>query len=236
MTLEEKWFSISTILNLANNSSSENEYQKQIANIFVDYLDWPKDLVIREYPIKMGSTKKSDIVLTSPEHTPMVAIEVKKLDSASDGIEQLGSYMDRCNPRLEIGMVFKDKIYLFIDKNTGRDLHDPTDALMTVNFDKEDENGIKFVELFDFKTFSIDSIQNYYEARNRELKARREREATVNNIIQILLNDDSQTIIKESIAHYLDKHGFPKPEFKDIIAEALSNIDITVKRTKPDSP
>ncbi|MDE5989584.1 MAG: type I restriction enzyme HsdR N-terminal domain-containing protein, partial [Duncaniella sp.] len=141
------WKYISKQLFLAKNNPEETIYQKTITDIFTDQdlLGWPEELVIREYGIKMGSTKKCDIVLLDSTKTPFIAIEVKLANSPSDGVEQLGSYMDRCTPRLKYGITIKDSINLFYDEDTGHSIHSENDAIFSVSFDNSDSNGEEFV-------------------------------------------------------------------------------------------
>ena len=96
-TYNKIWKNISRQLKYAKNSPQETDYQSAIYEIITDsdYLGWPSDRVKREYPVQMGSIKKSDIVLLDSDLSPLIAIEVKLSNSASNGIEQLGSYMDR---------------------------------------------------------------------------------------------------------------------------------------------
>ena len=116
-TYNKIWKNISRQLKYTKNSPQETDYQSAIYEIITDsdYLGWPSDRVKREYPVQMGSIKKSDIVLLDSDLSPLIAIEVKLSNSASNGIEQLGSYMDRCEPRLVFGITIKDSFNLFYD-------------------------------------------------------------------------------------------------------------------------
>lgn len=134
------WKRIVDILSATMDHSKEIKYHNSIVKVFTDpdYLGWPENQVVSEYPIQMGSTKKCDIVLLDKNiQTPLIAIEVKLSTSSNDGVEQLGSYMDRCNPRLKFGMLVKDSINIFYDEETGRNIKSLADSIFTVPFSQK---------------------------------------------------------------------------------------------------
>ena len=178
-TYNKIWKNISRQLKYAKNSPQETDYQSAIYEIITDsdYLGWPSDRVKREYPVQMGSIKKSDIVLLDSDLSPLIAIEVKLSNSASNGIEQLGSYMDRCEPRLVFGITIKDSFNLFYDENTGRSIHSIKDAAITASIDNpSDIDGIKLVELLYFQNFDVDILKAFCGERLTALHKKSERE------------------------------------------------------------
>ncbi len=114
---KENWPIIARLLDLTK-ESSESNFQNGIMSILTSDLGWPESQVSKEYPVRMGSTsKKMDFLLKDSEQHPMVVIEVKLSKSHDDGVAQLGSYMNALEPQLNIGLVIKDKIYVFYDES-----------------------------------------------------------------------------------------------------------------------
>ena len=129
---KENWPIIARLLDLTK-ESSESNFQNGIMSILTSDLGWPESQVSKEYPVRMGSTsKKMDFLLKDSEQHPMVVIEVKLSKSHDDGVAQLGSYMNALEPQLNIGLVIKDKIYVFYDESNGRKLSSLSDAIYSI--------------------------------------------------------------------------------------------------------
>lgn len=233
-TYNNIWKNISRQLKYAKNSPQEADYQSAIYEIITDsdYLGWPIDRVKREYPVQMGSIKKSDIMLLDSDLSPLIAIEVKLSNSASDGIEQLGSYMDRCDPRLEFGITVKDSINLFYDENTGRSIHCINDAAITASFDDpSDIGGTKIVELLSFQNFDVDILKSFCVERLTALRKKSERETKVREIRDLLFGESGKILVKKAICLYLKDNSFIKEEEEDIVDEIMENFSLdTIKK------
>lgn len=237
------WRRISRHLKVAKNSAKEDNYQLAIYDIFLepDFLGWPENRVIREYPVQMGSTKKADIVLLNSDLAPILAIEVKVSNSSSDGIEQLGSYMDRCSPRLEFGIAIKDTFSLFYDENTGRSIHSINDAVISCSFDNPyDEDGIKIVELLSFQNFDVDALKTFCEERLFSLRKKLEREKKVRELSNLLSGDSGRTLINKAICQYLKDNNFIVDGEEDLLDEILvklpqisSKVEFSLVNTEP---
>lgn len=229
------WKFISKQLNIAQNSTVETIYQKTIADIFTDsdFLGWPKEQVIREYGIKMGSTKKCDIVLLDSERIPFIAIEVKLANSPSNGVEQLGSYMDRCTPRLKYGITIKDSINIFYDEETGHSLHSENDAIFSTSFDLSDSNGEKFVELFKYSNFNFNVFKDFCESRLIEKRQDEVRERKINKIRNILSGGKGNETIKTALCHYLIANGIIEIGEESILDEVIDEFPLTLNSSIP---
>lgn len=215
------WKYITKILSLSSKLKNEKMYEKEIIEIFTDsdYLGWPSQRIISQYPIQMGSTKKCDIVLLDEDlKTPIIAIEIKLAISNVDGVKQLGSYMDRCNPRLKLGLLIKDSIYIFYDEDTGRSLESLSDATFSISFDHKDCKGEDFVRLFHYNNFSFEKIEDLCIME----KLQKESENKRNNKIQTvkkLLSDNS--VLKDALFQYFQNEGLLEKDEIDLLEEAL---------------
>ena len=223
-TYNNIWKNISRQLKYAKNSPQEADYQSAIYEIITDsdYLGWPIDRVKREFPVQMGSIKKSDIMLLDSDLSPLIAIEVKLSNSASDGIEQLGSYMDRCDPRLVFGMTVKDSINLFYDENTGRSIHYINDAAITASFeDPSNVDGIKLVELLSFQNFDVDILKSFCAERLAALRKKAKREMKIREVRKILTGDSGISLIRKAICQYLKDNNLIEEGEEDIVDEIV---------------
>ena len=229
-TYNKIWKNISRQLKYAKNSPQETDYQSAIYEIITDsdYLGWPSDRVKREYPVQMGSIKKSDIVLLDSDLSPLIAIEVKLSNSASNGIEQLGSYMDRCEPRLVFGITIKDSFNLFYDENTGRSIHSIKDAAITASIDNpSDIDGIKLVELLYFQNFDVDILKAFCGERLTALHKKSERERRICEVSNILSGDSGNVLMRKAIQLYLKENNFIDEGEEDIVDEITENLYLT---------
>lgn len=229
------WKNISRQLKYAKNSTQENIYQSAIYEILTDcdYLGWPVERVKREFPVQMGSTKKSDIVLLNSDLDPILAIEVKLSNSSSDGVDQLGSYMDRCSPRLEFGIAIKDTFSLFYDENTGGSIHSINDAVISCSFDNPyDEDGIKIVELLSFQNFDVDALTKFCEERLSSLRKKLEREKKVRELSTLLSGDSGKALINKAICQYLRDNNFIVDGEEDLLDEVTINLSTNNRTNK----
>lgn len=221
-----KWSFIARLLSVAR-EGSEATFQNQIMSVFTSDLSWPDSLINREYPIRMGSTyKRVDFVLKNESQLPIIAIEVKTPNAQYDGVEQLGSYMNAMYPRLRIGMVIKDQIYVFYDEANGRKLTSLSDAIISIPFDTNCVNGAKFVELFDFDRFNFENLCNLCIEKKRSIEKERENEKKIQEIINILTGHTGAEFIKDAIVEKIKNDiAFSDIPLK-IIQDAVSKIDL----------
>ena len=178
--------------------------------------------------MQMGSIKKSDIMLLDSDSSPLIAIEVKLSNSASNGIEQLGSYMDRCEPRLVFGITIKDSINFFYDENTGRSIHSISDAAISASIDDpSDADGIKMVELLSFQNFDVDSLKSFCVERLTVLRKKSERERRICEVSDILSGDSGNVLMRKAIRQYLKDSNFIDEGEEDIVDEITENLYLT---------
>lgn len=223
---KKTWKTIVDILSATMDHSKEIKYHNNIVKVFTDpdYLGWPESQVVSEYPVQMGSTKKCDIVLLDKDiQTPLIAIEVKLSTSPSDGVEQLGSYMDRCNPRLKFGMLVKDSINIFYDEETGRNIKSLADSIFKVPFIPDNLKGEEFVKLFLYENFSIDKIQDFCERQKKFIEQKLHRQNKILNIKKKLADIN---ILKQAISLYLKNQGVIEDGEEDILKEVLDGFSM----------
>ncbi|WP_289287278.1 type I restriction enzyme HsdR N-terminal domain-containing protein [Duncaniella dubosii] len=227
---KENWPIIARLLDLTK-ESSESNFQNGIMSILTSDLGWPESQVSKEYPVRMGSTsKKMDFLLKDSEQHPMVVIEVKLSKSHDDGVAQLGSYMNALEPQLNIGLVIKDKIYVFYDESNGRKLSSLSDAIYSIPFESGCAEGEKFVELFDFNSFSYKKLLDFCVKRKQELKEKQDKLQMIQKIVNLLFGSAGVDFVKSAV---VEKLGSIEP-FKNysfqVLEAAIADLDISIKK------
>ncbi|WP_297062854.1 type I restriction enzyme HsdR N-terminal domain-containing protein [uncultured Duncaniella sp.] len=225
---KENWPIIARLLDLTK-ESSESNFQNGIMSILTSDLGWPESQVSKEYPVRMGSTsKKMDFLLKDSEQHPMVVIEVKLSKSHDDGVAQLGSYMNALEPQLNIGLVIKDKIYVFYDESNGRKLSSLSDAIYSIPFESGCAEGEKFVELFDFNSFSYKKLLDFCVKRKQELKEKQDKLQMIQKIVNLLLGSSGVDFVKSAVVEKLESiEPFKNYSFQ-VLEAAIADLDISI--------
>lgn len=226
-----KWNSSSSILETASSYAPEHIYQDKIYEMFTETLQWDNSKVEKEHPVKMGSTyKKIDFLLFDENKIPIVAIEVKTSQSHDNGVEQLGSYMNSLEPQIKIGIVIKDKIYLFYDEANGRKLTDLTDAIYSIPFEKNNKLGETFINLFDYNNFNYQNLIDFCIQRKDEIEKEKQKESQIQEIINLLSGSNGQNFVEDAIiSKIIHDNIFDSIEI-ETIKSALNRICINISR------
>lgn len=224
-----KWKTMCDLLNTTREYAPEKVYQEKLHKVFTDpsYLGWPIESVIREYPIQMGSTKKSDIVLTDENATPRVVIEVKKGKIGQSAVEQLGSYMTLCNPPVQLGMVVGDEIALFYDEKSGKGMHSVEDAVAVFPFDPCNEKGRTFVSLFDFESFEWDAFLEFCQRTMADKEDIKRRNLILKDVVGKLMKIDMIKYLDDLV---LSRFGdlYPQSDLVSILEPLKTKVELRV--------
>lgn len=196
-------------------------------------LKWPESRTDNETPVQMGREKRIDILLTSNSGNPLVAIEIKRADandSQKEMVGQIRSYMLNSRPQMEFGILIKDKIYVFYDSNKGADLETLDDAVLTIPFECNSPEGEKFVELFRFDNFNLETLTSFCEKRKAEITDAKNKQRDIQNLTKTLLSKDGTNIIREAITSYLISSNYTH----EVISEVLGNLCININSKHPE--
>ncbi len=169
----EKWNELCYILleNLPSNTS-EQLFELKVVHAF-EKLGWSQfnnEIVVRQ-SIQLGASNRivPDLVLKSEEKGNLFVVEVKKPSLEINNATfkgQLSSFMGIM--RVEVGILIGNKIQIFLD---GRFFNQRDIVLIDeIEFKRDNEKGLKFVELFSKENFSRENIEKHAQQKIQELK------------------------------------------------------------------
>lgn len=169
----EKWNELCYILseNLPSNTS-EQLFELKVVQAF-EKLGWSQfknEIVVRE-SVQVGASNRisPDLVLRSKDKVNLFIVEVKKPSFEIDNSTfkgQLSSYMGIM--RVELGILIGNKIQLFLD---GKFFNKSGIVLIDeIEFKRDNEKGLKFVELFTKENYNKQNIENHAQEKIQQLK------------------------------------------------------------------
>ena len=209
---KEKWNSIVDIHNQYINSQ-ESTIQKLWETIFSEIFGYSKLLgeIDSHRNMRIGSTDRliPDIIIKN-NNKDLFLIELKQHSKFFDlTIEnQLISYLKIL--RINTGIIICNKIYIYFYDFTKSD---STQHKLEIEFKKDSDLGIKFIELFSKNTFDKDAIIDLVIKYNKSLE----------NIKFI------QSKINSTFLNELTTKFFTNKFSEDEIKKALNNFEIIVK-------
>lgn len=212
MDITEKWNKIVDHYT-ENINTLECDIQKAWVDFFADtdffgYSKFNKE-VDDQRSIQIGSTQRviPDIIIRSnQEQHDLFVVELKRY-SKMEGHSQLFSYLKLLN--LNIGVLVCSKLYIY-----DYDIVNTNDeqAFIEIAFEKDNPDGIKFMELFSKSTFNQQEVKDYIQKRNKEMK-------NIHTIQQKVTTDYVKKLLQEHFAA-----TYSQTE----IEQALKEIVITV--------
>ena len=166
-------------LNSKIRKCSEREFQNCIFSVFRYYLRWQNCIVAEEcIPIGATNTIRPDFVLYKDE-MPQVVIESKEPNhiQTDRNKEQLFSYMRQ--KKVDFGLYIGEVIQLYYDE--------PADAespllMFTLDYNKENQYGSAFVNLFNFVDFDKNRLTDYCTNRIQEIKKEKQLELDIQQL------------------------------------------------------
>jgi hypothetical protein len=216
MDIIEKWNKIVDHYK-ENINTPECDIQKAWVDFFADtdffgYSKFNKE-VDDQRSIQIGSTQRviPDIIIRSnQEQHDLFVVELKRY-SKMEGHNQLFSYLKLLN--LNIGVLVCSKLYIY-----DYDIVNTNDeqAFIEIAFEKDNPDGIKFMELFSKGSFDKENIKQFI----------RERKVTKNNI-QLIQDKIDQTLIYNLLKEHFTTH-FSVGEFN----EAVKDMEILIEKEK----
>ncbi|MPM05606.1 hypothetical protein SDC9_51896 [bioreactor metagenome] len=220
---KEKWNEICFLLfDSIRFDISENDFEKNIVQA-LRVLDWKMysgDIEIRS-SIPIGAVNKitPDFVIKSSGNKKLFVIEIKQpsIPLTSKFQQQLFSYMRQL--KLEYGILIGQEIQIFYDGDLSNQ-EDPI-LLETINFTKDNEKGLKFVELFAKGSFNRESLKSYTISALKKINRREEHKF----LTKKLLSESYQNKIRELI-----KQDFLNEYDGELIDAVLKEVKIEIKQ------
>jgi len=158
-------------------------------------------------------------VIKSSENKKLFVVEIKQpnIPLNSKFQQQLFSYMRQL--RLEYGILIGQGIQIFYDGNLAN--QDEPILLETIKFTKDDEKGLKFVELFAKESFNQESLRAFTLDGLKKINRKEEHE----NLIEKILSESYQENISELI-----KQDFLNEYDGELIESVLKELKIEIKK------
>lgn len=206
-------------LNSKNRKCSEREFQNCIFSVFRYYLRW-QNCIVAEESIRIGSanTIRPDFVLYKDD-MPQVVIESKEPNhiQTQRNKEQLFSYMRQ--KKVDFGLYIGEVIQLYYDV--------PTDAelpllMFTLEYDKGNQYGSTFVNLFNYVDFDKNQLADYCTERIHEIQKEQQMELD----IQQLTSEEGIKLCESLLKSHFMSKGYSETE----VCGLLDNINIVLSR------
>jgi hypothetical protein len=217
----DKWNEICFLLSENIRSDiRESDFEKNIIQA-LRVLDWKEylgDIQIRP-SIQIGASNRMtpDVVINSSEKRNLFVIEIKQpsLPLNTNFQQQLFSYMRQL--RLEYGILIGQVIQVFYDGDLAN--HDDPVLLETIEFEKDNYKGEKFVDLFSKKSFSTESLNSFTTNSLKKINRRTDKKVLAQKILSL---DYEKEVIK------LIKQDFLNEYDSELIDSVLSEISINI--------
>lgn len=213
MNTQEKWNFI-VERHRTNFSKPENVVQKEWEDIFSELFDYKKLLgeIVAQKQIHIGSYDRTipDILL-GKDGVEIVDVELKQYNlSLNENFEnQLKSYLTLTHT--SIGVIVCDKLYLF-----WFDYESSTSIKIEIPFEKDNERGIKFVELFNKNAIDKDTVKKF-------IFSEKEKECEIAKIRNLLTSE----FVRECVVEKLSK------DFnRDVVNDVMNDFCFDVMQNK----
>lgn len=220
----EKWNELCYILseNLPTNTS-EQLFELKVIQAF-EKLGWSEfnnEIAVRE-SIQLGASNRisPDLILKSKEKGNLFIVEVKKPFLQIDDSKferQLSSYMGVT--RVELGILIGNKIQLFLDGK----FFNKNDIILIdeIEFKRDNEKGLKFVQLFSKDKFSKENIENHAQEKIQQLKEIEEFENLKNKMLSENYSEKIIDYLKTELQNEYDEK---------IIDEVFKVLEVKIER------
>lgn len=218
---KDKWEEICFYLKEnIKNDISESQFEHNVIQA-LRVLGWKQhlgDFDIRP-PYQLGSTKRAtpDIVIKSSDNRKLFIIEIKQpnIPFTSNFQQQLFSYLRLF--KLEYGILLGQGIQIFYD-GVLVEQEDPI-LLETIRFEKDNEKGEKFVELFSKENFDFELLNKFTLDVLEKLNQKEVQKKLKNEILSNNYKNKLTELIKQDFINEYDG---------ELIDSVLAELDIEI--------
>lgn len=218
----EKWNEICFLLSdNIRTDISESDFEQNVVQA-LRVLDWKEyfgDIEIRpSFQVGAANRITPDFVIRDSDNRKLFVIEIKQpnIPLNSRFQQQLFSYMRQL--KLEYGILIGQGIQIFYDGDLAKQ-EDPI-LLETIKFTKDNEKGLKFVEIFAKENFNQESLRNFTLNGLKKLNRREEHK----ELTKKLLDENYQAKISELIKQdFLDEYD------GELIESVLENLTVEIR-------
>lgn len=219
----EKWNEICFLLSEnIRLDISESDFEQNVIQALrvLDWKEYSGDIEIRpSFQVGASNRITPDFVIKSGDNRKLFVIEIKQpnIPLNSKFQQQLFSYMRQL--RLEYGILIGQGIQIFYDGNLAKQ-EDPI-LLETIKFTKDNEKGLKFVELFAKESFNQESLRLFTLNGLKKINRREEHKNLTEKILAENYQEKILELIKQDLLNEYDG---------ELIESVLKELKIEVKR------
>tara|TARA_R110002051_G_scaffold4043_10_gene21478 strand:+ start:32 stop:1018 length:987 start_codon:yes stop_codon:yes gene_type:complete len=218
----EKWNEICFLLSdNIRTDISESDFEQNVVQALrvLDWKEYSGDIEIRpSFQVGAANRITPDFVIKDSDNRKLFVIEIKQpnIPLNSRFQQQLFSYMRQL--KLEYGILIGQGIQIFYDGDLAK-REDPI-LLETIKFTKDNEKGLKFVEIFAKENFNQESLRNFTLNGLKKLNRREEHK----ELTKKLLDENYQAKISELIKQdFLDEYD------GELIESVLENLTVEIR-------
>ena len=222
----EKWNEICFLLSdNVRNEISESDFEQQVVQALrvLNWKEYSGDIEIRP-SFQVGSVNRitPDFVVKSSDNKKLFVIEIKQpnIPLNSRFQQQLFSYMRQL--KLDYGILIGQAIQIFYDGNLAKQ-EDPI-LLETIKFTKDNEKGLKFVELFSKENFNQESLKEFTLNGLKKLNRKEEHKELTKKLLDESYQEKLSELIKQD---FLDEYD------GELIESVLENLKVEIKAKNP---
>lgn len=225
MTNQEIW---NEIVDSYDNNLNEpeniiqHEWEK---HILPKYLCYEKDNIKSQYPLKMGSTNKKLDILLEHNRQKLCVLELKQHTLQQvNGQDQLISYLRQLS-NVKLGILVCDKLFVYhFDHN----IKNNELAHIEIPFKKDNENGIKFANLFKATNVDLNKIISWIDEEHKAKKIAQEKANKRKEQIQTIRDEITDNLKNDLLyKHFKEKYNFDD----NVLQDALNNQNVTPTST-----
>lgn len=204
----------------------EKEYENTIVNCMM-LLGWKKfrGEIITQYAVQIGHENKYADIVVLQDGIEQFVIEAKRPNHVKqqEDEKQLFSYMRLLKHQVIFGLYIGDKIYLYYDDKTSEQL---PEQIFSIEIREDDENGLKFVELFSKETFNAQVLSDFCKDRKKILLEQKQ----IQYEVAKLLTDKEGSICKDLLRKKYQEEGFPDNWIENILKQISITISSTISK------
>lgn len=189
----------------------------------MDWKEYSGDIEIRpSFQIGAANRITPDLVIKSSDNKKLFVIEIKQpnIPLNSRFQQQLFSYMRQL--KLDYGVLIGQAIQIFYDGNLSK--QDAPILLETIKFTKDNEKGLKFVELFFKENFNQDSLREFTINVLKKINRRKEHSKLTIKLLSESYQEKLSELIKQD---FLDEYD------GELIESVLDDLKIEIKAKNP---
>ncbi len=159
-----------------------------------------------QHSVKMGvETKRADILIKN-DNADLFVVELKR-HTLHEGQEQLFSYLNQL--KMDLGILVCDNLYIYdYDFTTKENSY----SVLEIPFVQDNQNGIRFVELFSKDNFDKQKIKDFIRESNDK-----------KNAVATIKNEITEDLVSKLLKNFF-KEKYPEIDIEDILLDYIISI------------